>query len=162
MSRAFRRGPIGVRANLTPMIDVTFLLIVFFVLVAQITNTQIAEEIDLPTPDNSVSRPPEVEQRLTLNILPDADASGGARAYRLGAREFPATTDGRAALARELNDIIAADPTARIDFRADRSTRYAELHPVLEAVIAAGVPRMNLVVIIEPSTRGPHGRGDDR
>jgi len=51
-----------VHANLTPLIDVTFLLIVFFVLVAQITNSQIVDEIDLPEPDEAVSIEPEVNR----------------------------------------------------------------------------------------------------
>ena len=38
MTRAFARGPASIEANLTPMIDIVFLLVVFFVLVSQIVD----------------------------------------------------------------------------------------------------------------------------
>jgi biopolymer transport protein ExbD len=40
VSLIYRRGPAQISANLTPMIDVTFLLIVFFVLVSQIVEVE--------------------------------------------------------------------------------------------------------------------------
>ena len=65
MSRAFRRGRTDVQANLTPMIDVTFLLIVFFVLVSQIVEV---ENVDLLLP--------ELEDPATDLALIRASASG--------------------------------------------------------------------------------------
>ena len=43
MPRIHKRGPAEIHANLTPMIDVTFLLIVFFVLVSQIVEVENVE-----------------------------------------------------------------------------------------------------------------------
>ena len=43
MSTVYRRGPAAIEANLTPMIDMTFLLIVFFVLVSQISELEVVE-----------------------------------------------------------------------------------------------------------------------
>ncbi len=49
MSAVFKRGNAEVRANLTPMIDVTFLLIVVFVLVSEIVEAE-SVEMKLPVP----------------------------------------------------------------------------------------------------------------
>ena len=48
MSRIHKRGTAELHANLTPMIDVTFLLIVFFVLVSQIVEV---ENVELKLPE---------------------------------------------------------------------------------------------------------------
>ena len=54
MSVLFKQDRGQVQANLTPMIDVTFLLIVFFVLVSQIVEVENVD-LDLPTPREPVA-----------------------------------------------------------------------------------------------------------
>ena len=56
MSSIFRRGPAQAQANITPMIDVVFLLIVFFVLVSQIVDLE-SVDLDLPTPEHAATHP---------------------------------------------------------------------------------------------------------
>ena len=49
MSRMRRLpGPQGLQVNMTPMIDVVFLLIVFFMLVSRIASEEVAQGVDLP------------------------------------------------------------------------------------------------------------------
>ncbi len=62
MSKIHKRGTVGVHANLTPMIDVTFLLIVFFVLVSQIVEVENVE-LRLPELGDPVTELPGEEQR---------------------------------------------------------------------------------------------------
>ena len=57
MSAIYKRQNAELSANLTPMIDVTFLLIIFFVVVSQIVEVENAE-LDLPRPDNAASELP--------------------------------------------------------------------------------------------------------
>ena len=54
--------------DMTPMIDVTFQLITFFMLISNFEQTQADERVKLPR--NELARPPEVrrENELTLNI----------------------------------------------------------------------------------------------
>ena len=59
MRRLFKAGPHSIHANLTPLIDVTFLLIVFFMLVLQITDldhVDMALDHDVGTHDGRVQR----------------------------------------------------------------------------------------------------------
>ncbi len=135
--------------DLTPLIDVTFQLIVFFLLVGQITNVQFVEEIELARPDASVARPPGEGNRLILNAMPDP-ATGDIRNLRLGSLAFTPDPAGLAALAEELRAALRDQPELSVDLRADRRSPYGQIHPVLEAVRAAGVPRLNLVVQDEP------------
>jgi len=69
-----------IAANLTPMIDVVFLLIVFFVLVSQIVEVENVD-LDLPRPQDPASELPGEQPRIVINVLPDE--AGQAGGYRL-------------------------------------------------------------------------------
>ncbi len=143
-----KKQPARVHANLTPLIDVTFLLIVFFVLVAQITNSQIVDEIKLPEPENAVSiEPPATElSRLTLNVLPQPNTANSNAAYRLGSQDYPATPRGKGDLTAALTFARQKNPEITIDLRADKSTPYARIFPALNSISKAGITRLNLLV----------------
>lgn len=135
-------------ANLTPMIDMTFLLIVFFVLVSQITDRQ-RVRMDLPRPRDPATMRQRDEQRTVINVVPAED--GAVAAIRVGGDDFPADPDGFASLRQELERQYRENPAVRMNLRADRRIRYRSIEPVMrsvtEAAQAAGVlPRVNLVV----------------
>ncbi len=143
-----------VQANLTPMIDVTFLLIVFFVLVSQIVEVENVA-LELPTPVEPATMPPGEEQRAVINVLPGP--AGRSLGYKLGGQIYPASGAGVEALANHLVNLYRANPSLRINLRADRATAYESIHPVLEGVSRAAaragvpglVPRVQLVVVKE-------------
>ena len=58
-------------ADLTPMIDVTFQLIAFFMLIINFAEVDRAEEIMLPA--HQLARPPEIrpDYQVVLNLIPD-------------------------------------------------------------------------------------------
>ncbi|MHC4413890.1 MAG: ExbD/TolR family protein [Planctomycetota bacterium] len=154
MSVIFKRGPAQVEANLTPLIDVTFLLIVFFVLVSQIVEIENVQ-MDLPAPTDPVSEPAGDEQRAVVNVIP---AGGGqASGYRLGTRTYTADTRGVEALTARLAALYQGNPTLRINLRADRGAHFQWVQPALKAVSAAArrsgrtdvVAGINLVVVRE-------------
>jgi len=142
MKTARSLEPAHVRANLTPMIDVVFLLVIFFMLVAQISRTQIAE-LDPPEITNAVSAHIGDETRLVVNIVP-GDSKAGA--YRLGGLTFDATERGASDLSSAIVRAHARTPGVQVHVRADRSERYARVHPALEAVRAAGIETVRLVI----------------
>jgi biopolymer transport protein ExbD len=154
MSIIHQRGPASIRANLTPMIDVTFLLIVFFVLVSQIVEVENVKML-LPELEEPATELFGDEQRAVINVVPDA--RGGAKAYRLGAREYPAGEAGADAVSRQLAHLLRSNPGLSINLRADRATHYEFVQPMLQAVARAAdrtedgrvAPRVNLVVLRE-------------
>jgi biopolymer transport protein ExbD len=131
MSRLHTRGPARIESNLTPLIDLTFLLIVFFVLVSQITSIE-SLPLALPRPSESVARAPGDDPRVVVNVVPAQ--GGGAAGYTLGKREFAATREGVGELAGVLAQAMRAQPATEINVRADRSTEYRWVRPVLDAV----------------------------
>ena len=153
MSRS-RYASVPIAANLTPMIDVVFLLIVFFVLVSQVVDLQ-SVHMDLPAPLDPASEMAGDDPRAVINIVPSA--SGSAAGYRLGSRFYAADTAGVQALAGHLAGLYRDAPTLRVNLRADRTTHYQWVQPALEAVADAAreaghdvIPALNLVVVREP------------
>ncbi len=152
MSSIYKRGRAQLQANLTPMIDVTFLLIVFFVLVSQIVEV---ENVDLNPPElpEPASVRPGEEQRAVINVKPGI--GGKAAEYRLGARSYPVTKAGVELLTEQLTSLFEQSPSLRINLRADQRTHYQFVQPVLHAVTTAAMrvdkmnitPRVNLVVV---------------
>ena len=155
MSRLFKTGPHSIQANLTPLIDVTFLLIVFFMLVLQITDLDSAE-MDLPTPQDPVSEIFGDEHRVVIHVLPVA--GGTASGYRLSGRDFGTDAESRTALSNVLAERYRQNPSLEVNLRADRSTHYSWVEPVFQVVRDAARlserddvnGRINLVVSKEP------------
>ncbi len=154
MSALTRQERGQVQANLTPMIDVTFLLIVFFVLVSQIVEVENVD-LDLPAPREPASVLPGEESRVVINVLPGP--GGKASGYRMGGRMYPAGVHGIEALTTGLAARYRENPGLSVNLRADRTTHYSWVEPVFQAVSAAarlsGRPevtgRVNLVVTRE-------------
>ncbi len=154
MSATCKRGPARIEANLTPLIDVTFLLIVFFVLVSQIVELENVD-LDLPAPTDPVSELAGDEQRAVVNIVPKP--GGDVLEYRLGGKSYGADRDGLAAITARLASMYQNNPGLSVNLRADASTHYRWVEPVMQAVSTAAmlseremtVARMNLVVVRE-------------
>ena len=87
MSRDRSSQPEPIAANLTPMIDVTFLLIIFFVLVSQIVEVENAD-LDLPRPEEAASELPGDQSRIVINVL--RGAGGDAVGYRMSNQRYMA------------------------------------------------------------------------
>ncbi|MEM1354100.1 MAG: biopolymer transporter ExbD [Planctomycetota bacterium] len=69
MSHTTRRGPVKPQMNITPLIDVVFLLIVFFMLVSKIVTEEVPE-LQLPDPDTTQAFRDQTENRIIVNIVP--------------------------------------------------------------------------------------------
>jgi biopolymer transport protein ExbD len=151
-----------VRVNMTPMIDVTFQLIIFFMLV----NTIIAEEsIELIVP--KVSQPQtkllDDEDRLTINVAQESpilqggvegalkrydtenalDWSGMTAMVKVGMEQYNLST---------LNEMTASlkafrekKPNIHILLRADAALHYEQVQPVMEHITMAGIETIKVV-----------------
>lgn len=147
-----KRRTTEINANLTPMIDVIFLLIVFFVLVSRIVDFD-SVAMDLPRPADAATERPEDDARLVINVVPGPD--GSAQHYKMQAFVVEATPQGARKLVSMVREQLIRQPMTAINLRADSSTRYRHLSPLLTALgemdrtdFAAPI-RLNLVVINE-------------
>ena len=130
-----------INANMTPMIDVTFLLIVFFVVVSQIVD-RVAVSMDLPSPENAVAAIPSPQKKVVVNIVPSKNGeveSIVVAGHELSWNALP-----------ELTSIVKTHlqgGAVAVHLRADRMTQYTYVHQVIEAIRDVGSsPRIQLVI----------------
>lgn len=111
--------------DLTPMIDIVFLLIVFFMTVANMITAE-KKPIEVPVALNS-TLPEDYGERTTITVQKDGSLYSGVYAVTLD----------------ELSDILVnakeEDPTVRVYLRADSSTEHQFVNDVMKACAAAGL-----------------------
>ena len=106
------------------MIDIVFLLIVFFMLVSRIASEETAKGVDLPGPDASVANSGMPSERVVLNLL--YAGPGRPPIYRIGSVPVGNLEEVRRMLTAskdnspELHAVLRAD--RRIDYRFVRET----------------------------------------
>ncbi len=120
------RQPVAL--NMTPLIDVVFLLIIFFLVSSHLARQETQLELDLPTASSGKEALAETGQRLTVNVLADGRVM-------LGSTEAP-----RDQIARRLEyERGHSGDDLEVRIRADRSVPYGTVEPILLACAKAGI-----------------------
>lgn len=140
-----RHRPIHLQPNLTSLIDVVFLLLVFFLLATTLVQES-RVEMSLPAFDERQSDKLPDGARVILNVLP-SDTTGVARGYTIEKEAFAPTPEGIDALGASLRAAKARNPAVRVLLRAARGERYEHVHPAMQAVTLAGVSAVDLVTV---------------
>lgn len=123
--KIIRRAEDNVGFQLAPMIDMTFLLLIFFMVTTKISKEQMKEEIRLPVASNAVI-PPEVGNRDIISI-------DGEGRYFIG--QTPAD---KKALAEHLEQRFRDYPPLRLYIRADKNTPGKKIKEVMKMAADAG------------------------
>lgn len=138
MRLASRHHGTRLEINMTPMIDVTFLLLIFFMTVNQVSRSQ-RESIDLPklsgTEDQS-------RQSLVVNVLENGEIKVASRSMSLP--ELIGIVG--AELAKVEND--ASRLTVLL--RADRRGSCRTVNEIVTALVRLDVTRVRLAVEASP------------
>ena len=135
-----RRSTVGF--NMTPMIDVVFLLICFFMLVSQFASAEHVA-MDLPQPDQSQAANVKLTDRVVINCMlttPQAGAAGGM-SCSIGPLRVASLTE----LSSRLAAARAANPNLQAVLRADRRLPYQSVRQVMEVIAENNIEVMYLV-----------------
>jgi len=111
--------------QLAPMIDMTFLLLIFFMVTTKISKEQIKEEVKLPVASNAVI-PEDVSNRDIISI----DAQGR---YFIGQE-----ISDKKRLAEYLKKRFENTPPLRLYIRADQKTSGTKIKEVMKMAADAG------------------------
>ncbi len=148
--------------NMTPMIDVTFQLIIFFILAGQMASQDIKALIPPKPYHSQASEALNPKQRVIVNIVSKASDDANApdeTMWYVGSANLPEPVE------------IAADPTKRqelfetlemayqaappelaeeftIEIRCDHRIQYRSVETVLMAAGEAGIPKMAITALV--------------
>jgi biopolymer transport protein ExbD len=120
------RGTSHVSINMTPMIDVTFLLIIFFLVSSHLAKQENFIELALPT-SNSGLMDANDRPTLTIQVLESGQ-------YRVGSQDIVLDQVRRVIQQRNSED---ADPV-RIRIRTDKKTPYEFIASLLRICALTG------------------------
>ena len=125
--------------NMTPMIDVVFLLIIFFLVSSHLARQEVQTELDLPTA-RSGQRPSEDQvRRIVVNVLPQVRPEGRF--------EVSGEPMGTKQVARMIGfESGRSEGKLEIRIRTDRSVPYRSVEPVMIACAKAGVWKVTFAV----------------
>jgi biopolymer transport protein ExbD len=124
------------RFNITPLIDVVFLLIIFFLIASHFVRSETAEAVDLPLATESEDED-ENPRTLTVTITPDEVLH----------------VQGRRVTPDQLDQMILAGATEHggrfeVRIRGDRSLPYRVIEPILIACARGGVTDVKFAVVL--------------
>jgi biopolymer transport protein ExbD len=131
----------SVQFNVTPLIDVVFLLIIFFLVNSHLAQQEIQMDLALPTAASGHELQESKIQRVTINLLPDGRLFLGSD--EIGVEEI------QRRLEIEKNQ---TSDDLEIRFRADRQVAYRYVEPLLLACTRAGIWNVSFAVIEKESS----------
>lgn len=115
--------------NVTPLIDVVMVMIVFFLIVGKLASDQ-RSEVDLPL---AAAKPLQSEPHtLIINIPAD-------RSIVLAGEAIAVTN-----LTTRLRSALTDHPDLLVQIRADRSLTYGDIAPLIAACRENGISRVRL------------------
>jgi len=115
--------------NMTPMIDVVFLLIIFFLVSSHLAKQESSLELKLPVALSGEDDVPRNTPRITVNVKPD------------GQLQVRGASIDRDSLLALLQAARQAEPNASIEvrIRGSRAAPYSSVEPIMLACTKAGI-----------------------
>lgn len=112
--------------DMTPMIDMVFLLLIFFLVATTLTREE--RELEITLPESASAAPLSVALReIVINVKESGDAMVNGR------------TVSRAEVQALVADAVKTNPEQKVTVRGDRRTAYDHIAGVLDACKAGGV-----------------------
>ena len=177
-SKVHKRGPTKPSMNMTPLIDVTFQIIIFFMLINNIIAEQSVQMI-VPELDDPETRKIEEMEKVVINIAPvehvhphlyalkdrkDSPLMGADReeagALKIRMKEYRLKGEGSVSMGEALQGLqsdlekeIAANAKVEVELRADCALYYEQVQLVMAVISQAGVQTVHLVAYLPEDQR---------
>ncbi len=132
------RGSIGF--NMTPMIDVVFLLIIFFLVSSHLARQETQVVVDLPDAASS-DRPDEEDvRRLFVNVLSETQILVGSQPIE------PARLEALLSYESQRPQGATGARPLEVRIRTDRTVPYRAVEPILLACARSGIWNVKFAV----------------
>ena len=135
---SYRRKPLGF--NMTPMIDVVFLLIIFFLVSSHLVKQEAQLPLKLPHAESGPTAKDDEGQRVIINVLPDG------RILLAGSAVSREQLQQRLAAQQEIYRHQNERDDLEVRIRSDRAVAYTHVEPILLACARAGIWNVTFAV----------------
>ena len=141
-----KKRRIGIAIDMTPMVDVAFLLLIFFMCTTQFKPPE-KDKITLPESNSEAKSPESDIITIAVTSMPSVRVI-----YRQGGqevqRELPAESV-KDEMGRVLSSARSANPGARMIVKMDKDAPYGVMADMMEALQEAKAPRNNVQTHLE-------------
>jgi biopolymer transport protein ExbD len=129
--------------NMAPMIDMVFMLLIFYAFCSRLKNAEIVE-MEIPNPEQSQALEVALEDRVLIHCRPaDPARPEGEVLYSAGVNP----PEPLSRISQRLAAVKAAVPDVKVVIRADRRIRFSAVRAVMQIVSENEIERMNLVAM---------------
>jgi biopolymer transport protein ExbD len=130
----------SVSFNVTSLIDIVFLLIIFFLVASHVARSEAVEPVDLPKVVDPAGDDKESPLRIVITVMADRSMWVGGRQVLL-----PQVEQLILSAAQESQNQV------EVRIRADHAATYLEIEPILLACAQFGVTRVGFAVLPKSS-----------
>jgi biopolymer transport protein ExbD len=134
--------------NMTPMIDVVFLLIIFFMVVSQVVTSE-AELVQLPRPTKSKAGEFRGPRKLTISLV--GDGQGGITRRKVGPNVARDDVELASMLVETHRGARERGERLHVVLRADRSIEFRHVREVIGMISDAGLEFVDIAAEAEPA-----------
>jgi len=118
--------------NMAPMIDMVFLLLIFFMVASHLTALE-RIPVELPVADKA-KVPKEARDRQMITLKPAANASSGVEIY-MNLKQVELDELGDA-----LKEMLAENENLQMFLRADRQVHHKHIKAIMQTCSDIGIP----------------------
>lgn len=132
-----RRREFGLAFNITPLIDIIFLLIIFFLAASHLARSDASTPVDLPEATQDDESPERPLRRLVVTVGRDGALSVAGQ---------PIDRDKFDELV--LQERLDADgQPLEVRIRGDKHVRFESIEPLMKACVSAGITEVGFATI---------------
>ena len=135
-----RQRKLGLSFDITPLIDIVFQLVIFFLAATYIVRSDATEKVTLPKASMAQDQPPATARRFVITITAE-------RAWLLGNQRTERVAVEQQLLAAAQTPEQAAEIEVRL--RADARVPYSEIEPLMLTCAKLGIRKLGFAVIHE-------------
>ncbi len=128
-----RRIPEEVDVNLTPMIDVVFLLLIFFMITTTFKKTS---DIDINLPKASAQPAKQVDAPLEVAVF--ADGSYAVNGEMIADKKLGTLMDA-------IRQLASGDSAQSVQLKADSQTNYQSVVIAMDALRQLGLTKLSII-----------------
>lgn len=129
----------GLNFNVTPLIDIVFLLIIFFLAASHLARSELVDDVALPSATEVAEEVEQPPRRLTVTVT-------AARAMSVAGQPVDIPTLEQLILAGHLEQDARG---FEVRIRGDAAVPYDAIEPILLACARAGVSKTGFAVLPE-------------